>query len=43
LNGPKSTGQTTVPVIANQGRQSSMESKDIGMKLYAELKKFKAK
>ena len=43
LNGPKSTGQTTVPVIANQGRQSSMESADIGMKLYAELKQYKAK
>ena len=43
LNGPKSTGQTTVPVIAHQGRQSSMESADIGMKLYAELKQYKAK
>ena len=43
LNGPKSTGQTTVPVIANQGRQSSMESADISMKLYAELKQYKAK
>ena len=43
LNGPKSTGQTTVPVIAHQRRQSSMESADIGMKLYAELKQYKAK
>ena len=43
LNGPKSTGQTTVPVVASQlRRQSSMESADIGMQLYAELKQFKA-
>ena len=28
LNKPKSTGQTTIPVIANQGRQTSMESTD---------------
>jgi hypothetical protein len=46
LNKPKSTGQTTVPVIASQAtRQVSEEAKadKLGMNLYAELKSFKAK
>jgi hypothetical protein len=46
LNKPKSTGQTTIPVIASQtSRQVSEESKadKLGMNLYAELKQFKAK
>jgi len=46
LNKPKSTGQTTVPVIASQtARQVSEETSvdKLGMNLYAELKSFKAK
>ncbi len=46
LNKPKSTGQTTIPVIASQAtRQVSEETKadKLGMNLYAELKQFKAK
>jgi hypothetical protein len=46
LNKPKSTGQTTVPVIASQtDRQVSEQTKadKLGMNLYAELKQFKAK
>jgi hypothetical protein len=46
LNKPKSTGQTTVPVIASQAdRQVSEQAKadKLGMNLYAELKQFKAK
>ena len=44
LNGPKSTGQTTTPVIASQlSRQVSEDSDKLGMNLYAELKSFKAK
>ena len=46
LNKPKSTGQTTIPVIASQTeRQVSEETKAdrLGMNLYAELKSFKAK
>jgi len=46
LNKPKSTGQTTIPVIASQTeRQVSEDSKSdkLGMNLYAELKQFKAK
>ena len=46
LNKPKSTGQTTVPVIASQAtRQVSEETKadKLGMNLYAELQSFKAK
>jgi hypothetical protein len=46
LNKPKSTGQTTIPVIASQiNRQVSEEAKadKLGMNLYAELKQFKAK
>jgi len=46
LNKPKSTGQTTIPVIASQtNRQVSEEAKadKLGMNLYAELKSFKAK
>jgi hypothetical protein len=46
LNKPKSTGQTTVPVIASQAtRQVSEEAKadKLGMNLYAELQSFKAK
>jgi hypothetical protein len=45
LNKPKSTGQTTVPVIASQtDRQVSEQTKadKLGMNLYAELKQFKA-
>jgi hypothetical protein len=44
LNGPKSTGQTTIPVVASQlSRQVSEDSDKLGMNLYAELKQFKAK
>jgi hypothetical protein len=46
LNKPKSTGQTTIPVIASQAtRQVSEETKadKLGLNLYAELKSFKAK
>jgi len=46
LNKPKSTGQTTIPVIASQtDRQVSEqnEADKLGMNLYAELKSFKAK
>ena len=46
LNKPKSTGQTTVPVVASQqDRLHTMEAKSdkLGMNLYAELKQFKAK
>ena len=46
LNKPKSTGQTTVPVIASQPtRQVSEQTKadKLGMNLYAELQSFKAK
>lgn len=46
LNKPKSTGQTTVPVIASQvTRQVSEQTKadKLGMNLYAELQSFKAK
>jgi hypothetical protein len=46
LNKPKSTGQTTIPVIASQTeRQVSEQAKadKLGMNLYAELKQFKAK
>ena len=46
LNKPKSTGQTTIPVIASQAtRQVSEETKadKLGMNLYAELQSFKAK
>jgi len=52
LNKPKETGQTTVPVVNRDPRRGSFgpaesaadvkESKDLGMKLYAELKSFKA-
>lgn len=43
LNGPKSTGQTTgAPFNRQPQRQGAMaESRDLGMKLYAELKNFK--
>lgn len=43
LNRPKSTGQTTVPVIASQmTRQSSVqETTDLGMNLYKQLQQFK--
>lgn len=43
LNGPKSTGQTTgSPYNRQDSRQGVMgENKDLGMKLYAELKSFK--
>jgi hypothetical protein len=46
LNKPKSTGQTTIPVIASQqDRLHTMEeaTDKLGMNLYAELKQFKAK
>jgi hypothetical protein len=47
LNKPKSTGQTTIPVIASQqDRLHTMEetkADKLGMNLYAELKQFKAK
>jgi hypothetical protein len=46
LNKPKSTGQTTIPVIASQtDRQVSEQAKadKLGMNLYAELKQFRAK
>jgi hypothetical protein len=46
LNKPKSTGQTTIPVIASQTeRQVSEQAKadKLGMNLYAELKQFKAR
>jgi hypothetical protein len=45
LNGPKSTGQTTgAPFNRQDSRQGTMaEGTDLGMKLYAELKGFKAK
>jgi hypothetical protein len=46
LNKPKSTGQTTIPVVASQtDRQVSeqAETDKLGMNLYAELKQFKAK
>ena len=40
LNGPKSTGQTTIPVIANQGRQTSEVSEDVDsfLNLYQSFK-----
>lgn len=51
LNKPKETGQTTTPVVNRDPRRGSFgpaespedvrESKDLGMKLYAELKSFK--
>ena len=51
LNKPKETGQTTAPVVNRDPRRGSIgpaespedvrESKDLGMKLYAELKSFK--
>jgi hypothetical protein len=43
VNGPKSTGQTTgSPYNRQDSRQGMMgENKDLGMKLYAELKSFK--
>lgn len=46
LNKPKSTGQTTIPVIASQtNRQFSEQAvaDKLGMNLYAELKQFKSK
>jgi len=46
LNKPKSTGQTTIPVIASQTERQVSEQTDadrLGMNLYAELKSFKAK
>jgi hypothetical protein len=47
LNKPKQTGQTTIPVLnrdpARQGHPGMGESKDLGMKLYAELKSYKSK
>jgi hypothetical protein len=47
LNKPKSTGQTTIPVVASQqDRLHTMEetkADKLGMNLYAELKQFKAK
>jgi hypothetical protein len=46
LNKPKSTGQTTVPVIASQATRQVSEqvaTDKLGMNLYAELKQFKAK
>jgi hypothetical protein len=46
LNKPKSTGQTTVPVIASQTERQVSEqatADKLGMNLYAELKSFKAK
>jgi hypothetical protein len=46
LNKPKSTGQTTIPVIASQtDRQVSEQvaTDKLGMNLYAELKSFKAR
>jgi hypothetical protein len=46
LNKPKSTGQTTIPVIASQtDRQVSEQAvaDKLGMNLYAELKQFKAR
>ncbi len=46
LNKPKSTGQTTVPVIASQTERQVSEQANtdkLGMNLYAELKQFKAK
>lgn len=51
LNKPKETGQTTIPVVNRDPRRGSFgpaehavdvrEEKDLGMKLYAELKGFK--
>jgi hypothetical protein len=43
LNGPKSTGQAVdAPPALQTQRQGVMgENKDLGMKLYAELKSFK--
>jgi hypothetical protein len=47
LNKPKSTGQTTIPVVASQqDRLHTMEeakTDKLGMNLYAELQSFKAK
>jgi hypothetical protein len=46
LNKPKSTGQTTSPVIASQTERQVSEQAEtdkLGMNLYAELKQFKAK
>jgi hypothetical protein len=47
LNKPKSTGQTTIPVVASQqDRLHTMEeakADKLGMNLYAELQSFKAK
>jgi hypothetical protein len=46
LNKPKSTGQTTIPVIASQTERQVSEQAEtdkLGMNLYAELKQFKAK
>ena len=48
LNKPKETGQTTIPVVNRDPARGSIgpmamaEDKDLGMKLYAELKSFKA-
>jgi hypothetical protein len=42
INGPKSTGQTTgAPINDQPSRQGAMESKDLGMRLYKELQKYK--
>ena len=47
LNKPKETGQTTIPVVNRDPARGSVgpvgmaEDKDLGMKLYAELKGFK--
>jgi hypothetical protein len=42
LNGPKSTGQTVnAPFNRQDSRQGAMESRDLGMSLYQELKSFK--
>lgn len=41
LNKPKSTGQTTIPVIASQISRQVSETSDLGMNLYKELQQFK--
>jgi hypothetical protein len=42
LNGPKSTGQTTTPIIASQGRNSSMEeSVELERNLFKTWSKYK--
>ena len=49
LNKPKSTGQTTIPVVnrdparGSVGPKEMAENVDLGLNLYAELKSFKAK